>query len=119
MQFHEIKQLNDAAPNEVWAVLMKNGLELVSQIRHEPALVGGDGRLFFYKPFQMRTINVPMQTPNGVHINTTPQMQPFMWLLQEKDLPLNPEDIWYITGSPKKLHDAYIQETSGIIVGQH
>mgnify|MGYP002789000159 CR=1 FL=1 len=119
MQFHEIKQLNDAAPNEVWAILLRSGIELVSQIRYEPALVGDGGRLFLYKPFTMRTISVPMQTPQGIHINSQPQMQPFMWLLQSKELPLHPEDVWYMTGSPKKLHDAYVQETSGIIVGGH
>lgn len=111
-------QLDRSARNEVWTILMKNGLELISQLAVEPTVVGGgDQRLFLHKPFTMRTINIPMQTPEGININTKPQMQPFVWTLMLKDLPLYPEDVWYMTSAPKGLQDAYLQETSGIILG--
>lgn len=112
MRFDDIHNLIIASPNEVWSILMKNGIELVSQVAASPVK-----QLSLTRPFQVRTITVPMQDgKGGVHVNTSPQMQPFYFFMQAREIPLFHDEVWHMLAATKKISDAYIQQTSGIVM---
>ena len=117
-----LAHLIKGAPTEVWSILLKNGIELVAQIGFKQSVIVGsipsEDQFVLQKPYQVRVINIPMQDgKGGIHVNTTAQMQPFFFYLQAKEINLEPTDIWHMEPSVKKIHDAYIEQTTGIALG--
>ena len=114
----ELTQLITANSSEVWSILLKNGLELVSQIGQKASIIPGfsdsSGTFALQRPFQVRVINIPVPTPQGIHVNTSPQMQPLWFFMQAKEVPIEPVDIWHMVPSIKKVHDAYLEQITGL-----
>lgn len=122
MKHQEIVNLVRSSPNDVWSVLTKAGLELVTQMRLESKRVfdssgSQEVDILFTKPYQVRALQVPEPTERGIHIQVQPQMQPLLFFMQCPELPVDAVDIWAITSAPKKISDLYLQANSRIILG--
>jgi hypothetical protein len=105
---------------EIKVLLLQGGLEVISEL--EPirgiALSGGTGPLSGYrlnKPFRILPVPIPMQGPQGVVINISPQMVPLMAATIQSFIEIDLEDI---LGQPmdasKDFTSIYIQRTTGL-----
>ena len=108
----------DSNPNAVWSILLRNGQELLAKIKvikpHDPDMGISTFRLSSARVIEH--INVPMQSAQGLGINSVVKTRPLMItsLGGADDLPLNMEDIWMLTESNKESRDNYVRETTGI-----
>lgn len=121
MKQQQIEALIKSSPNDVWSVLTKSGLELVTQMRLQTGsgLLGTEQDIILTNPYQVRMLQIPEPTDRGIHIQVQPQMQPMLFFMKCTELPTEAADIWAIAAAPKKISDAYLQATSRIILGAH
>lgn len=105
---------------ETKVLLLKGGLEVIADI--EPirglALAGGEAPIKGYrlnKPFRILPVPIPMQTPQGININITPQMIPLMACTIQNHLEVTLSDV---IGEPMDANpqftSAYVQRTTGL-----
>jgi hypothetical protein len=105
---------------EIKVLLLQGGVEVIAEI--EPirglALSGGDGPITGYrlnKPFRVLAVPIPMQTPQGIQVNVTPQLIPLVGAVIRNAIEIKPTDI---IGEPleanKQFESAYIRMTTGL-----
>lgn len=104
-------------PHQVFVVLMRNGMEIVTRIRHREMKISSDPEFTLVKPMLVRVHGIPIQTPQGMAVKTAAQPTPITLVMQAEQIPLYAEDVWHITQCPKAATDMYVQETSGIVLG--
>jgi hypothetical protein len=123
MKPNDVSSLISQSPNEVWSILLKNGMELVTQMREEDVIVRPLAEqkhaFLLSKPFIVRPIHVPVQNGNQIHVQTTVQSMPLVMKMQQPELPIDADDIWVMTTASKASSDEYLQQTSGILIGKH
>jgi hypothetical protein len=122
MDRQDIERLVAGTRNEVWTILMKSGLELITQLTMDSSpIIGAEmsytpSKILLYRPLKVTPASLPMQGHQRVQINNIPQMLPLAWFWKDRDMKIQiePADIWAMIPAPKEFADEYSERVSGI-----
>jgi hypothetical protein len=95
-------------------VVLKSGLELVADVEEiKDHFSGKVARYRLKKPFVMHIAAIPLQTPQGINIQMTPALIPFLQTTNASSIEFEAHDVLPLLDPSPGIYADYVKQTTG------